>query len=187
VYILFYSLNWLFWCDFYMWNDKSDEYLIPARNPMGTSMSMNFYPRICVHVWISTCSLFTNGWVIGLPDPNPTVTIPNYACVFRSVNKILFCNVPLFSYKIFFCNCKILAKVVAMIIVSLSSCYVRDFTRVFYACVAMIIVSTRSCYVRDFLTWVFVRCLHFCLVALHFSWTYCFHLTRHDSWIYHVS
>jgi hypothetical protein len=41
VYIVFYSLNWLFWCGFYMWNDKSDGYPIPAQNPMDTGM--NFY------------------------------------------------------------------------------------------------------------------------------------------------
>jgi hypothetical protein len=30
VYIMFYSLNWLFWYGFYMWNDKFDGYLIPV-------------------------------------------------------------------------------------------------------------------------------------------------------------
>jgi hypothetical protein len=37
VYIMFHSLNWLFWCDFYMWNDKPDGYLIPAWNPTDTN------------------------------------------------------------------------------------------------------------------------------------------------------
>jgi hypothetical protein len=55
---------------FYMWNDKPDGYLIPARNLMGTGM--NFYPRVWVQVRISTRRLFTDGRVIILPDPNPT-------------------------------------------------------------------------------------------------------------------
>jgi hypothetical protein len=43
VYIVFYSLNWLFWCCFYMWNDKPDGYSIPVWNPTGMST-----------VWISS-------------------------------------------------------------------------------------------------------------------------------------
>jgi hypothetical protein len=53
-----------------MWNDKPDGYLIPTRNPTGTSM--NFYPRVWVRIQISICSLFADGWVIVLSDPNPT-------------------------------------------------------------------------------------------------------------------
>jgi hypothetical protein len=37
IYIMFYSLNWLFWCGFYMWNDK----------PMGTR-----YPPEVRRIWI---------------------------------------------------------------------------------------------------------------------------------------
>jgi hypothetical protein len=55
---------------FYMWNDKPDGYPIPTRNPMGTGM--NFYPQVWVRVRISTRSLFVDGRVIILPDPNPT-------------------------------------------------------------------------------------------------------------------
>jgi hypothetical protein len=66
VYIIFYSLNWLFWCDFYMWNDKSDGYSIPVWNLMGTDT--NFYPRI----QISIRSPF-DGWVITLTDPLPSL------------------------------------------------------------------------------------------------------------------
>jgi hypothetical protein len=51
-----------------MWNDKPDGYLIPDRNPMSTGI--NFYPW--VRVQISIHSLFTDGWVIALPDLNPT-------------------------------------------------------------------------------------------------------------------
>jgi hypothetical protein len=53
-----------------MWNDKPDWYLIPVRNPTGTCM--NFYPCVWVRVWISTRNLFADGWLIALPDPNPT-------------------------------------------------------------------------------------------------------------------
>jgi hypothetical protein len=53
-----------------MWNDKPDRYPIPARNPTGTGM--NFYPWVWVRVQISTLSLFAGGWVITLPNPNPT-------------------------------------------------------------------------------------------------------------------
>jgi hypothetical protein len=67
VYIVFYSLNWLLWCGFYMWNGKSDGYPIPARNLTGMSTGMNFYQRVWVR--ISTRSLFAGGWVIALPDP----------------------------------------------------------------------------------------------------------------------
>jgi hypothetical protein len=57
-----------------MWNNKPDRYPIPVWNPMGmgTDTCMNFYPWVWVWVWISTRSLFTGGWVIDLPDPNPT-------------------------------------------------------------------------------------------------------------------
>jgi hypothetical protein len=51
-----------------MWNDKSDEYPITARNPTGTGI--NFYPQ--VRVQISTHSLFADRRVITLPDPNLT-------------------------------------------------------------------------------------------------------------------
>jgi hypothetical protein len=37
---------------------------------MGTGM--NFYPWVRVWVQISTRSLFTDGRLITLPDPNPT-------------------------------------------------------------------------------------------------------------------
>jgi hypothetical protein len=53
-----------------MRNDKSDEYPIPARNPMGMGTDTNFYPRIWVRVRISTRNIFTDGRVIALPDPN---------------------------------------------------------------------------------------------------------------------
>jgi hypothetical protein len=53
-----------------MWNDKPDGYLIPARNLTGTGM--DFYPRVWVEVRIFTCNLFADGWIIALPDPNPT-------------------------------------------------------------------------------------------------------------------
>jgi hypothetical protein len=72
VYIVFYSLNWLFWCGFYMWNDKFEGYPIPVRNLMGTGTCMNFYPRVWVRIRIFTCNLFPNGWVINLSDLNPT-------------------------------------------------------------------------------------------------------------------
>jgi hypothetical protein len=52
-----------------MCNDKLDGYPIPVRNPMGTGTGMNFYPW--VRVQISTRSLFADGRVIALPDPNP--------------------------------------------------------------------------------------------------------------------
>jgi hypothetical protein len=52
-----------------MWNDKSDWYPIPARNPTGTGM--NFYPW--VRVQISTHSLFADGQVIAPPDPLPSL------------------------------------------------------------------------------------------------------------------
>jgi hypothetical protein len=68
VYIVFYSLNWLFWCRIYMWNDKPDGY----PKPDGYGYSMNFYPRVWVRVWIFTRSIFAGGWIIALPDPNPT-------------------------------------------------------------------------------------------------------------------
>jgi hypothetical protein len=44
MYIVFHSLNWLFWFNFYMWNDKPDGYSIPIWNPIG--MGTNFYPRV---------------------------------------------------------------------------------------------------------------------------------------------
>jgi hypothetical protein len=53
-----------------MWNDKPDGYPIPARNPTGMGTGMNFYSW--VRVQISTHSLFADGRVITLPDPNPT-------------------------------------------------------------------------------------------------------------------
>jgi hypothetical protein len=53
-----------------MWNDKPNGYLIPTRNPMGTGT--NFYPQVWVWVRISIRSLSTDGWIIALPDPNPT-------------------------------------------------------------------------------------------------------------------
>jgi hypothetical protein len=55
-----------------MWNDKPDGYPIPARNPTGMGTGMNFYPWVWVRVQISTHSLFAGGWVIVVPDPNPT-------------------------------------------------------------------------------------------------------------------
>jgi hypothetical protein len=55
-----------------MWNDKPDGYPIPAQNPMGMGTGMNFYPRVRVWVQIFTRSLFADGRVIVLPDPNPT-------------------------------------------------------------------------------------------------------------------
>jgi hypothetical protein len=55
-----------------MWNDKPDGYPIPARNPTGMGMGMNFYSRVRVGVQISTRSLFAGGRVIALPDPNLT-------------------------------------------------------------------------------------------------------------------
>jgi hypothetical protein len=64
-----------------MWNDKSDGYPIPARNPTGTST--DFYPQIWIRVQISTRSLFADGWVIALPDPNPTRWHP-----YRKVSEI---------------------------------------------------------------------------------------------------
>jgi hypothetical protein len=40
---------------------------------------MNFYPRLQVRVQISTRSLFADGQIIVLPDPNPRpVAIPKY-------------------------------------------------------------------------------------------------------------
>jgi hypothetical protein len=56
-----------------MGNDKPDGYPIPAQNPMGKGMGMNFYP--CVRVWvqISIRSLFTGGRIIALPDPLPSL------------------------------------------------------------------------------------------------------------------
>jgi hypothetical protein len=71
VYIVFYSLNWLFWCGFYMLNDKPDGYPIPVWNSMG--MSMNFYPRIWVWVRISIRILFTDRQIIVLSDPLPSL------------------------------------------------------------------------------------------------------------------
>jgi hypothetical protein len=71
VYVVFYSLNWLFWCGFYIWNDKPDGYLIPAWNLMGTGT--NFYLWVWVWVRISTHGLFANVWVIALPDPLPSL------------------------------------------------------------------------------------------------------------------
>jgi hypothetical protein len=59
-----------------MWNDKPDGYPIPARNPMGTDMGMNFYPW--VRVQISTRILFASGRVIALPDPNLTRCHPYF-------------------------------------------------------------------------------------------------------------
>jgi hypothetical protein len=57
-----------------MWNDKPDGYSIPIQNPTGTGM--NFYPR--VQVQISTCSLFTDGRIIALPDLLPSLTSAYY-------------------------------------------------------------------------------------------------------------
>jgi hypothetical protein len=60
VYIVFYSLNYLFWCDFYMWNDKPDGYLIPARNLMATST--NFYLwYVYMYKFLLTTYLLANG------------------------------------------------------------------------------------------------------------------------------
>jgi hypothetical protein len=73
VYIVFYSLNKIFWCDFYMWNDKPDGYPIPARNPTGTGT--NFYLQVWVRVRISTRSLFTSERVITLPDLLPSLSV----------------------------------------------------------------------------------------------------------------
>jgi hypothetical protein len=68
-----------------MWNDKPDEYLIPARNPTGTGTGMNFYPWI--RVQISTRSLFTGGRKIALPDPNPTRCHPYpHSCAVDSIS-----------------------------------------------------------------------------------------------------
>jgi hypothetical protein len=39
-------------------------------------MGTNFYPRVRVRVRISTRSLFVDGRVIALPDPNPTCCHP---------------------------------------------------------------------------------------------------------------
>jgi hypothetical protein len=56
---------------------KPDEYLIPIRNLMSTDMSINFYLWICIHIQISTCSLyFINGWTIALLNPTGLVAMP---------------------------------------------------------------------------------------------------------------
>jgi hypothetical protein len=53
-----------------MWNDKPDGYPIPTRNPIGTGTGTDFYQWVWVQ--ISTRNHFADGWVISLPDPNPT-------------------------------------------------------------------------------------------------------------------
>jgi hypothetical protein len=58
VYIVFYPLNWLFWCSFFMWNLT------------GTDTDVNFYLWVWVRMWISTRNLFSDGWIIALPNPN---------------------------------------------------------------------------------------------------------------------
>jgi hypothetical protein len=70
-----------------MWNDKLDGYPIPARNPTGTGTGMNFYPRVRVQIF--TRSLFIDGRVIALPDPNPTLAIPKFIQVFHLTNPLL--------------------------------------------------------------------------------------------------
>jgi hypothetical protein len=70
-----------------MWNDKPDGYPIHAQNPTGTSTGMNFYPWVRVRVQISTRSLFTDGRVIALPDPNPTRCHP-YSLTALSILKM---------------------------------------------------------------------------------------------------
>jgi hypothetical protein len=52
-----------------MWNDKPNEYLIIIRNSMDIGTGMNFYPYVWVQIFIR--SLFTDEWVITLPDLNP--------------------------------------------------------------------------------------------------------------------
>jgi hypothetical protein len=53
-----------------MWNDKPDGYPIPTQNPIGTDTGTDFYQWVWVQ--ISTRNHFADGWVISLPDPNPT-------------------------------------------------------------------------------------------------------------------
>jgi hypothetical protein len=54
---------------------------------MGTGM--NFYPRVRIQVQISTRSLFADGRVIALPDPNLTRCHP-YVAAAKELALLLF-------------------------------------------------------------------------------------------------
>jgi hypothetical protein len=79
---------------------------------MGTDTDMNFYPQVWVQIF--TYTLFANGWIITLPNSNPTSCYSYSAPGFQRLKAFMLAAAVAFAGSVFvseFFSCRVVLLV----------------------------------------------------------------------------